>query len=52
MPLHASAPEPELAFDERAEAEYDAEHDRAADPWSTGCIVFSLGPNFEGSTFD
>jgi hypothetical protein len=52
MHLHTSSPEPDLALDERVEAEYDAEHDRAVDPWSTGYIVFSLGPNFEDATFD
>ena len=52
MPMHASSPEPKLAFDERADAENDTEHDRAVDPWSTGSIGFSLGPNFEDAQYD
>jgi hypothetical protein len=48
MPMHAPSPQPELELDERA----DAEHDHEVDPWSTGAIVFSLGPNFEEATYD
>jgi len=51
MSLHTS-PDPEIALETRADAEHDTEHDRAVDPWSTGYIVFSLGPNFEDATFD
>jgi hypothetical protein len=52
MPLPASSPSPELALDERATAEHDMERDTEVDPWSTGYIVFSLGPNFEDATYD
>lgn len=48
MPMHAPSPEPELAHDELANAGQDAN----LDPWSTGFIVFSLGPDFEGATLD
>jgi hypothetical protein len=56
MPMHAPSPQPELALDERADAEHDLEHamehDQEIDPWSTGAIVFSLGPNFEDAKLD
>ena len=52
MPMPALSPQPELALDERADAEHDLDHDPEVDPWSTGAIVFSLGPDFEEAQYD
>jgi hypothetical protein len=47
MRTPSHTPEPELATDLRATTDLDPE----ADPWSTGYIVFSLGPDFDDPTF-
>jgi hypothetical protein len=47
MWTHGPNPEPELGHDEHLSAEIED-----VDPWSTGYIVFSLGPNFDEARFD
>ncbi len=47
MRTHGSNPEPELGHDEHLSAEIED-----VDPWSTGSIVFSLGPNFDEARSD
>ena len=47
MWTHAPNPQPELGRDEHLSA---ARED--VDPWSTGYIVFSLGPDFDEAVFD
>ncbi len=47
MWTHGSNPEPELGHDEHLSAEIED-----VDPWSTGYILFSLGPDFDEARFD
>jgi hypothetical protein len=47
MWTHAPNPQPELGRDEHLSAERED-----VDPWSTGYIVFSLGPDFDEAVFD
>ncbi len=44
---NAPNPQPELGHDEHLSAESED-----VDPWSTGFIVFSLGPDFDEAGFD
>jgi hypothetical protein len=48
MRTHLPAPDPELVTDARALVDTDGD----ADPWSTGSIVFSLGPDFDDPSFE
>ena len=48
MRTHLPAPDPELAADTRATVDPDGD----TDPWATGYIVFSLGPDFDDPSFE
>lgn len=47
MRTHSPNPQPELGRDEHLSTEREE-----VDPWSTGYIVFSLGPDFDEAVFD
>jgi hypothetical protein len=47
MSTHAPNPQPELGHDEHLSTATEE-----LDPWSTGYILFSLGPDFDEAVFD